>query len=259
MTYVGYATQFDAALLSLYLFWVAFIILIMYLRNEDRREGFPLLQEQNGELVVVNPRSAPKPKVWNLAHGGPTVAGAGQVERSLDGLLTPTARTAGSPALPLGNPLTDAVGPAAYALRADVPDLTHDASLPKIVPLRVATEYSIAPEDIDPRGWYMLTAEGRTVGLVKDLWVDRSDVLLRYIEVETQGPAARSVVFPLDLANFNSKRKEASTSALLADQFLAAPALKNPDQITLLEEDKVSAYFAGGYMYATPDRQEPAL
>ena len=43
------------------------------------------------------------------------------------------------------------------------------------------------------------------------------------------------------------------------DQFLAAPALKNPDQITLLEEDKVSAYFAGGYMYATPNRQEPAL
>ena len=44
-----------------------------------------------------------------------------------------------------------------------------------------------------------------------------------------------------------------------ADQFLAAPALKNPDEITLLEEERVSAYFAGGYMYATPNRQEPAL
>ena len=45
MTYIAYSTQFDAALLSLYLFWGAFVILIMYLRNEDRREGFPLVQE----------------------------------------------------------------------------------------------------------------------------------------------------------------------------------------------------------------------
>jgi photosynthetic reaction center H subunit len=257
MTYIAYATQFDAALLSLYVFWVAFVILIMYLRNEDRREGYPLIQEQYGELVVVNPRSAPKPKVWNLAHGGPTIAG--REERDLSTLLTPPARVPGAPALPLGNPLADGVGPAAYAMRADVPDLTHDASLPKIVPLRVATEYSIAHEDIDPRGWYMLTADKRVVGTVKDLWLDRSDVLLRYIEVEVPGAAARSVVFPLGLANFDSKRKEASTTALLSDQFLAAPALKNPDQITLLEEDKVSAYFAGGAMYATPSRQEPAL
>jgi photosynthetic reaction center H subunit len=257
MTYVAYSTQFDLALLSLYLFYAFFLVLIMYLRNEDRREGFPLVHEQNGELVVINPRSAPKPKVWNLAHGGPTVAG--REERDLTGLLTPPSRTPGSPALPLGNPLADGVGPAAYALRADVPDLTYDASLPKIVPLRVATEYSIAEEDVDPRGWYMVTAEGRAVGTVRDLWVDRSDVILRYIEVSVTGPNPRNVVFPIGLANFDAGKREAQTSALLAEQFLAAPGLKNPDQITLLEEDKVSAYFAGGYMYATPNRQEPVL
>ena len=257
MTYIAYSTQFDAALLSLYLFYGAFIVLIMYLRNEDRREGFPLVHEQNGELVVINPRSAPRPKVWNLAHGGPTVAG--REERDLTGLLTPTARVPGAPRLPLGNPLADGVGPAAYAMRADVPDLTFDAALPKIVPLRVASEYSIAHEDIDPRGWYMLAADKRVVGTVKDLWVDRSDVLLRYIEVAVPGANACSVVFPIGLANFDRSKQEACTSALLADQFLAAPGLKNPDQITLLEEDMVSAYFAGGYMYATPNRQEPVL
>jgi photosynthetic reaction center H subunit len=144
-------------------------------------------------------------------------------------------------------------------MRADVPDLTFDASLPKIVPLRVATEYSIAHEDFDPRGWYMLTADQRVVGTVKDLWVDRSDVILRYIEVAVPGANARSVVFPIGLANFDRSKQEACTSALLAEQFLAAPGLKNPDQITLLEEDKVSGYFAGGYMYATPNRQEPVL
>lgn len=257
MTYVAYSSQFDLALLSLYLFYAFFLVLIMYLRNEDRREGYPLVHEQYGELVVVNPRTAPTPKIRNLAHGGPTVPG--REERTLDGLLTPTARTPGSPALPLGDPLKDGVGPASYALRADVPDPTYDGRLPKIVPLRAAPEYHLAEEDPDPRGWYMVTAEGRTVGTVRDLWVDRSDVLLRYIEVAVQGPDARPVVFPIGLANFDRGRKEARTSALLADQFLAAPRPKNPDQITLLEEDMASAYFAGGYLYATPNRQEPAL
>ncbi|MDO9707458.1 photosynthetic reaction center subunit H [Paracraurococcus lichenis] len=257
MTYVAYSTQFDLALLSLYTFYVLFVILIMYLRNEDRREGFPLVHEVNGQLQVLNPRSAPKPKVWNLAHGGPTVAG--REERALDGLLTPPARVPGAPALPLGDPLADAVGPASYALRADVQDLTYDAKVAKIVPLRVAPEYSIAAEDFDPRGWYMLAADKRVVGVVKDLWVDRSDVLLRYLEVETSAPNARQVMIPIGLVNFDRRKREAMTSSVLADQFLAAPALKTPEQITLLEEDKVSGYFAGGYMYATPNRQEPAL
>ena len=38
-------------------------------------------------------------------------------------------RNVGSPYIPTGNPLVDAVGPASYADRADVPDLTaHGAA-----------------------------------------------------------------------------------------------------------------------------------
>jgi photosynthetic reaction center H subunit len=259
MSYIAYSTQFDAALFSLYAFYVAFIVLILYLRNEDRREGFPLVHEQNGRLVVVNPRSAPKPKVWNLAHGGPVVAG--REERDLTGLLTPPVKVPGAPSSPLGNPMADGVGTASYALRADVPDLTFDESLPKIVPLRAAPEYSLAEEDVDPRGWYVVTAEGRAVGTLTDLWVDRSDVLLRYLEASVQGPAGpRSVVFPIGNAVFHGgKKREVRVSAVLADQFFAAPTLKNPDTITLLEEDKISGYFAGGYLYATPARLGPKL
>jgi len=35
--------------------------------------------------------------------------------------------------------------------------------------------------------------------------------------------------------------------------------LRNPDQVTFLEEDKLVAYFAGGYLYATPERMGPLL
>jgi len=258
MSYLAYSTQFDVALLALYIFWIAFVILIMYLRNEDHREGFPLVHEQNGRLVVVNPRSAPKPKVWNLAHGGATVAG--REERDMTGLLTPPVRTPGTPSSPLGDPLQDGVGTASYALRADVPDLTFDESLPKIVPLRSAPEYSLAEEDVDPRGWYVVTADGRAVGTLTDLWVDRSDVLLRYLEAQVQGPAGpRSVVFPIGNGVFDAKRRQVVVNAVMAQQFLDAPTMKNADTITLREEDRISGYFAGGYLYATPERLEPKL
>ena len=37
------------------------------------------------------------------------------------------------------------------------------------------------------------------------------------------------------------------------------PGIRNPDSVTLLEEDKIMAYYGGGTLYATPQRQEPLL
>jgi len=48
-------------------------------------------------------------------------------------------------------------------------------------------------------------------------------------------------------------------NSLYSHQFANIPALKARMQITLLEEEKVCAYFAGGTMYADPARQEPVL
>ena len=39
----------------------------------------------------------------------------------------------------------------------------------------------------------------------------------------------------------------------------AAPVTRLPEQVTLLEEDKISAYFGGGHFYATPERSEPLV
>jgi photosynthetic reaction center H subunit len=35
--------------------------------------------------------------------------------------------------------------------------------------------------------------------------------------------------------------------------------LKAPDQVTLLEEDKVTAYYGAGTLYSDPMRAEPLL
>ena len=52
---------------------------------------------------------------------------------------------------------------------------------------------------------------------------------------------------------------EVKVASILASQFSGVPSIANPDQITLQEEDKVSAYYGGGTLYATPERSEPIL
>jgi photosynthetic reaction center H subunit len=50
-----------------------------------------------------------------------------------------------------------------------------------------------------------------------------------------------------------------SDLSILASQFAEVPGLKNPDVITSLEEEKITAYYGAGTLYATPERQEPLL
>jgi photosynthetic reaction center H subunit len=47
--------------------------------------------------------------------------------------------------------------------------------------------------------------------------------------------------------------------SILGAQFANVPRNKQPDSVTLLEEDKICAYYGGGTLYATPSRQEPSV
>jgi photosynthetic reaction center H subunit len=98
-------------------------------------------------------------------------------------------------------------------------------------------------------------ADGKVGGTVRDLWVDRSEALIRYLEVEVEGD--RRVLLPLNLARigFDGVR----VKSVLAHHFAKAPGLRNPDLVTRREEDRVSAYFASGHLYATPERSEPLI
>ena len=47
--------------------------------------------------------------------------------------------------------------------------------------------------------------------------------------------------------------------SIRSDQFQQVPILANPDQVTLQEEDRITAFYGGGTLYAMPNRQEPRL
>ena len=154
------------------------------------------------------------------------------------------------------NPLLSNMGPAAYADRQDEPDLTVHGT-PKIVPLRVATDFFLDPRDPDYRGMEVRGVDGAPGGVVRDIWVDRAEPQLRYLEVETVG--GRRVLLPATNVRMHRTGSHLGVKSITGAQFAEVPGTRNPDVVTLLEEDKIQAYYAGGYLFADPSRREPLV
>jgi photosynthetic reaction center H subunit len=245
----------DVGQLTLYVFWIFFAALIFYLRREDKREGYPLVSTRSRNISIVGWPPLPKPKTFKL-HDGTLVS----VPRAPAPRVAPAATAPvfpGAPIQPTGNPMIDAVGPASYVEREEVPDMTLDGH-PKIVPMRVATEFNVEERDPDPRGVPVIGADGKQGGVIKDIWVDRSEPQIRYLEVEVPVAAGtRRVLLPINFARISAEAVK--VQSILGRQFADVPGLRNPDQITLREEDKVCAYYAGGHLYAEPSRLGPWL
>ena len=254
----GAITEYvDVAQLVLYAFWLFFGALILYLRREDKREGYPLQSDRSGSVRVEGFPAAPPPKRYALAHGGSVEVPHGRAD-SRPVLAEPVAPWPGAPLEPTGDPMLDGVGPAAWAERPDTPDLTH-LGTPRIVPMRIATDFRVEERDPDPRGMEVIGADGETGGVVRDLWVDRAEPQLRYLEVEVAGGTGARVLLPITLAVVDGRRGRVKVASILGRQFSRVPATRSADQVTLLEEDRICAFYGGGHLYAAPARREPLL
>jgi photosynthetic reaction center H subunit len=163
--------------------------------------------------------------------------------------------------VPTGDPLVDAVGPAAYADRADVPDRTFHGE-DKIVPLRYAKGFYLEARDPDPRGLKVKACDGEIAGTIVEVWVDRSEPQVRYYEVQLAG-SGEIVLLPVTFVQWPgfgfSKTDHVLVKSITAVQFRNVPRTKSPMQITFLEEDQICAYYAGGHLYANAKRAEPYL
>ena len=148
------------------------------------------------------------------------------------------------------------LGPGAWADRADVPDATIEGH-PKVVPLRAAPNFFVEPRDPDPRGMTVVGADGVSAGVVRDVWVDRSEPQVRYLELAVADGG--TVLVPMNCCRVQGRAGVVRVKAILGRQFAAVPRTRLPDQVTLLEEDKIMAYFAAGYLYASAERFGPIL
>jgi photosynthetic reaction center H subunit len=245
----------DVAQLVLYAFWIFFAGLIIYLRREDKREGYPLESDRSGGRIRVQGFPAiPAPKTFRLSNGDKVMVPAEETD-TREIKARPAAAHHGAPLVPTGDPMLDAVGPASYVLRGTHPEHTLDGR-PNIVPMRLEPAFKVADGDPDPRGWDVMGADGRAGGTVSELWVDRAEPQIRYFEVQV---GARRVLLPANMATVNTTLRHINVASILGSQFANVPAHASSDHVTLREEDQITAYWASGHLYATPARSEPLL
>jgi photosynthetic reaction center H subunit len=258
MTYGVVIGDIDVAQAAVYIFWGSFAGLIYYLRREDHREGYPLVGD-NGQSDPIQFPPVPSPKTFVTAQGREILAPRPEHASPAPGQQA--LHFAGAPYLPKGDPLVDAVGPAAYATtREHHPDVSPDDGKPKLIPMRAAPAYSLSPEDTDPRGFEVIGNDKKVVGKISDIWIDRAESFIRYFEVELLPVlGGHHVLVPLDFLDIKSKRQEMLCDALSSAQFANVPQTSHAEEITIIEEDRISAYFGGGGLYGSATRAEPVL
>lgn len=249
----------DVAQMTLYAFFAFFVVLVLYLRREDKREGYPLLSDRSGRVRVQGFPGIPEPKRFVMPEGHVSYAPETVKEIPRTG-LRPLAAWPGAPMVPTGNPLVDGVGPAAWANRRDEPEVTWEGE-PAIQPLSLVDGTFVDPHDRSPIGMPVIAADGVSPGTVREIWTDRSEPQIRYLELDVPSADAGKgpVLLPMGFARIDVRRGVVRVKALLARQFADVPRTRNRDTITKLEEDKITAYFAGGHLYATPARLGPVL
>ncbi len=249
--------NFDLASLAIWLFWVFFVLLIIYIQRENMREGYPLEDDDGNLSANQGPFPVPGDKTFILPHGrGELTVPSGQRADRQNVALQKTAAGNGFPFEPTGDPLADGVGPASWANREDVPELDGNGH-PKIVPM-AATEHFHVAAGRDPRGLPVMAGDGEVVGMVTDLWIDEPEQLVRYLEYELDadhGGGKRLV--PMTLTRV--WRNHVKVLKLYGKHFAGVPKHASPNQVTKLEEDKISAYYGGGTIYADEKRLNPKL
>lgn len=254
MSYAAFTQYIDLAQVTLYLFWIFFAGLVYYLHRENKREGYPLQSDRSGSVTVQGWPAVPQAKTYHTAFEGSF--DAPRADPAATPLAAePTGGWPGAPLQPTGDPMQGGIGPGSYALRQDKPDLTIEGR-PRIVPLRTDAEHSVSTHGPDPRGWPVVGADGEVGGTVVDLWVDRSEAIFRYLEVEVAG-SKRHVLLPVNFSRIGRSRVD--VRSILGAHFAGVPGTAGADQVTRLEEDRICAYYGAGTLYATPDRQEPLL
>lgn len=232
---------FDLARLSLWAFWLFFALLVVWLQRENQREGYPL--ENDDGTPAGSLFSTPEPKTFVLPHGRGTYQAPSDRPERKDLALARTNAAGGFPFEPTGDAMVDGVGPAAWAPRKDEPELDGHGH-PKLRPMS-AVEGLVLAAGRDPRGMPVIANDRTKPAVVTDMWVDVPEQLVRYLEVRLADGSTR--LLPMTMARITADGVR--VGSISGARFADVPKIARPDVVTKLEEDKISAFYAGGYLY----------
>ena len=249
--------EVDLASVAIWLFWGFFALLVFYLQRENMREGYPMENDDGTVAGNQGPFPIPSDKTFKLPHGrGELTVPSGQRGDRPDLPMAQTSPVNGFPLEPTGDAMIDGIGAAAWANRRDVPELDGHGH-PKIVPMSRNDGFHHAA-GTDPRGMPVVAGDGEVVGSISDMWIDAPEQLVRYLEITLDpkwGSGTRLV--PMTMSRIWGGKVK--INSIYGKHFATVPQHASQTQVTLLEEDKISAYYGGGHLYADLTRQEPQL
>jgi photosynthetic reaction center H subunit len=240
----------DLAETALVVFFLAFLGAVWFLRRLDKLEGYPMKASPFDSQTSEGFPLPPDPQPYLLNEGGVTFAPHHYPQPPTS--VKPLYPFAGTPLVPVGNPLLTPLGPGAWVMRRDEPMLTEEGKL-MLQPLRKLPEWSVEEGEADPRGMTVFDRRWIKVGVVHDIWVDRAIKIMRLLEVELRpglapGDSGR-VLVPIFHTEIQERAREVRVTALRGHQFADTPMPAAPDRITAREEDRLNAYFAAGRFY----------
>jgi uncharacterized protein (TIGR02271 family) len=99
----------------------------------------------------------------------------------------------------------------------------------RIVPLDELSDFKVADDDPDVRGWDVLSADGRRIGEVENLLVDRTAMKVRYLDVEVdddlvQQDRDRHVLIPIGYARLDRDDNRIMVDSLNSSDVTNLPA-----------------------------------
>ena len=244
--------DFDLASAAIWLFWIFFAGLVYYLQTENMREGYPLQDDDGAASSGPGIFPTPKDKTFHLRDGrGQVTVPSGQNPDRTNLKMAQTSPSAGSPYVPTGDPMVDGIGAAAWAPRRNVPELDAHGHV-KIRPMSAMDDFHVSAGR-DPRGLPVVGGDGEVVGRITDMWVDVPEQLVRYLTVDLNPEGTgKTRLIPMNMAKIGTDR--VTVKSLYAHNWDGVPTIRSADQVTLLEEEKIMAYYGGGTLYATPER-----
>lgn len=260
MVGVDFFGNFDLASAAIWLFYLFFAGLVYYLQTENMREGYELEDDDGNIAPNQGSFPLPKTKTFELPHGrgSVTVPSAENEDehRRSDLALARTSKAAGSPFVPTGDPMLDGVGPASWAPRRDLPELDGHGHV-KIRPMSELPDFKHTAGR-DPRGKVVISGDGQVVGCVTDMWVDVPEAMVRFLTLDLNPEGTgQTRLIPMNMCRIKSDR--VVVRSLYEHNFAGIPTIKSASEVTLLEEEKIMAYYAGGTLYASEARLEPQL
>lgn len=133
-----------------------------------------------------------------------------------------------------------------------------DDALDRVVPLDQLDDFEIADGDPDIRGWDVHTADGRRIGEVDDLLVDRLAMKVRYLDVDLDDEIDRAdddrhILVPIGYARLDEDDDRVVVDTLSRDDLAAMPLYDHAPVTREYETTLRGQFDRGGSVPATDD------